>query len=64
MWVVGGRELLCEKSVVEDGGGWCVERGGGTEEKKGVSWDVKICFSTNELKLDATAGVQADFRQR
>lgn len=40
-----------------------VEFGGGTEERKGVSWDVKVCFSRNEVKMEATADVQADFRQ-
>lgn len=41
-----------------------MERGGGIEERKGVSWDVRVCFSSDEVKMDATAGVQADLRQR
>lgn len=65
---MGVREFHSDKLVVEDGGGggggWRVERGGGIEERKGVSWDVRVCFSSNEVKMDATAGVQADFRQR
>lgn len=35
-----------------------VEQGGGTAEMKGVSWEVKVCFSRNEVKMDATAAVQ------
>lgn len=66
----GGRWWLREfhsDKLVEDGGpggGWRVERGGGIEERKGVSWDVRVCFSSDEVKMDATAGVQADLRQR
>lgn len=62
----GVREFHSDKLVVEDGGpgGWRVEQGGGTAEIKGVSLDVKVCFSRIEVKMDATAGVQADFRQR
>lgn len=35
-----------------------MKQGGGKEEMKGVSWEVKVCFSRNEVKMDATAAVQ------
>lgn len=37
-----------------------MDRGGGTEERKGVSWDVKVCFNSNEVKMDATARPLSD----
>lgn len=65
---VGGGEFHSDikcKLVVEDGepwggggGGQRVGRGGGAGEGKGVSRDVKVCFSLNEVKMDITAGVQ------
>lgn len=35
-----------------------VEQGGGPAEMKGVSWEVKVCFSRNGVKMDAAAAVQ------